>query len=137
MVSRPSPDSPDFRSWIMSRIQSRNTTPELVVRRLLFSMGYRYRLHDNRLPGVPDVVFRGKRKIIWIHGCFWHGHDCRKGQSIPKTNTQFWTNKRRRTIERDAQNLESLIAMDWQALIIWECEVRRLDLRDRLKKFLD
>jgi len=121
----------------MSRIQSRNTTPELVVRRLLFSMGYRYRLHDNRLPGVPDVVFRGKRKIIWIHGCFWHGHDCRKGQSIPKTNTQFWTNKRRRTIERDAQNLESLIAMDWQALIIWECEVRRLDLRDRLKKFLD
>ncbi|HEX7201193.1 MAG TPA: very short patch repair endonuclease, partial [Arthrobacter sp.] len=98
--------TPEQRSWNMSRIRGKNTKPELLVRRLLHAKGYRYRLHGSsgasRLPGNPDLVFAGRRKVIFVNGCFWHFHDCRVGQHAPKANADFWAAKRTRTRERDA-----------------------------------
>jgi DNA mismatch endonuclease (patch repair protein) len=116
------------RSWNMSRIRGKNTKPELLVRRLLHGKGHRYRLHGaagaGKLPGNPDLVFAGKRKVIFVNGCFWHFHDCRVGLHAPKNNADFWEAKRTRTRERDAGQRRQLEAAGWDVLTVWECELK-------------
>ncbi|MEA3507946.1 MAG: very short patch repair endonuclease [Synergistota bacterium] len=116
--------SPRKRSWIMSRVASRDTSPELLVRSLVHRMGYRFRLHRNDLPGCPDIVFPSRGKIIFVHGCFWHGHGCSRGSRIPKTNSEYWKRKIEKNIARDRQNLETLASMGWDCLVVWECELK-------------
>lgn len=116
--------SPEQRSAHMSKIRSKDTKPELRLRRMLHGAGYRYRLHDRKLPGRPDLVFAGRRKVIFVHGCFWHGHECPVGARLPKTNTEFWAGKRRRNQERDAMQRKLLEDMGWGVLVVWECEVK-------------
>jgi DNA mismatch endonuclease, patch repair protein len=111
------------RREIMQSIRDRDTSPEIMVRRLVFSLGYRYRLHVRSLPGNPDMVFSGRKKIIFIHGCFWHRHTCRKGQSIPKTRTIFWDTKLEENRRRDVQLKRKLIRLGWKVLVIWECQI--------------
>lgn len=120
--------SAEQRSRNMSRIRSKNTKPELKVRRLLHRSGYRFRLHGaaagGSLPGKPDLVFAGRRKVIFINGCFWHTHSCPAGTHAPPTNPEFWAAKRARTVERDAAALRALASAGWEALVVWECELR-------------
>lgn len=130
--------SPEERSAHMSKIRSKDTKPELRLRRMLHGAGYRYRLHDRKLPGRPDLVFPGRRKVIFVHGCFWHGHECPVGSRLPKTNTVFWASKRRRNQERDALQRRLLEDMGWSVLIVWECEVKAsAGVSDSWSKFLD
>ena len=128
--------SSSSRSKLMSRIKAKNTKPEIIVRKALFSRGYRYRLHGQELPGKPDLVFPGKKKVIFVHGCFWHGHDCKKGKR-PKSNTSFWDNKLDRNIDRDASNIKKLLAAGWSAYVVWECQLQNVDdVIDQLVDFL-
>lgn len=122
----------------MSRVGGTNTTPELVVRKLLFSLGFRYRLHDARLPGRPDIVFRGRCKVIFVNGCFWHGHEgCRYGR-LPKSRIEFWAAKIERNRERDRQNEKRLREMGWCSLTVWQCELKNLEeLAKKLYDFLE
>lgn len=124
----------------MARIRSRDTKPELTVRRLLYAQGYRYRLHGRGLPGKPDLVFKGRRKVILVHGCFWHQHaeeHCLGGRK-PKSNTGYWHEKLERNVARDRRNQNELRALGWDILVVWECEMRDADaLLDRLRGFLD
>jgi DNA mismatch endonuclease (patch repair protein) len=122
----------------MQRIRSKDTAPELRVRRLLHSLGYRYRLHGRDVPGRPDLVFRSRRKVIFVHGCYWHMHSCRYGRVAPATNAQFWRDKRLGNVARDRRTLSRLHAMGWRVLVVWECQVRD-DSRvgARLRRFLD
>ncbi|MFC8039186.1 very short patch repair endonuclease [Paenarthrobacter sp. NPDC057355] len=134
--------TPEQRSRNMSRIRGKNTKPELLVRRLLHAKGYRYRLHGQsgrtKLPGRPDLVFAGKRKVIFVNGCFWHFHDCKVGQHAPAANAAFWETKRTRTRERDAQQRAELAASGWGVLTIWECEMKNVSiLENRLTAFLE
>lgn len=112
------------RSAHMAKIRSKNTKPEIKLRRMLHAAGYRYRLHSQALPGRPDLVFRSRKKVIFINGCFWHGHDCPAGQRLPKSNTEFWEAKRQRNQERDARQRSELAAMGWAYLDVWECVVK-------------
>lgn len=130
--------TPERRSAIMSRIRGKNTKPELIVRRLVHAMGYRFRLHRRDLPGSPDLVFPSRHKVVFVHGCFWHRHEgCRKS-SMPKTRAEFWAEKFRRNVERDAENYAALEQVGWSHLVIWECETSDLDsLSARLQEFLD
>ncbi len=126
------------RSSNMRAIKGSNTKPELLVRRMLHGMGYRYQLHRKDLPGKPDIVFGPRRKVIFIHGCFWHGHACKHGQRVPKTNTEYWTSKIAGNVERDRRQLEELSEASWTAMTLWECELRDADaVRARLTAFLD
>lgn len=126
------------RSELMGKIRGKDTRPEMLVRRLVYSMGYRYRLHRTNLPGKPDLVFSKRRKIIFIHGCFWHRHICASGQRIPKSNVEFWTVKLEGNRERDKRAIESLQSAGWGVLIVWECELRNIDeLTRQIRKFLD
>ncbi|MDX2030856.1 MAG: very short patch repair endonuclease [Blastocatellia bacterium] len=126
------------RSAIMARVKSIDTKPEMIVRRLTFRLGYRYRLHDSRLPGKPDLVFPGKRKVIFVHGCYWHGHDCRAGRNRPASNVGYWTRKLTRNCERDKENQQLLKKSGWSCLILWECELKSSEeIERRLRKFLD
>lgn len=108
----------------MRRIRKKDTKPEMVVRRLAHRMGYRYRLHRRDLPGTPDLVFPRLRKAIFVHGCFWHQHDCPLGAKKPSANPGYWLPKLARNVERDAETRAKLAAMGWEVLIIWECETR-------------
>lgn len=128
--------SPKARSALMARIRSVNTRPELVVRRLLHGLGYRYRLHAKNLPGRPDIVFPSRKAAIFVHGCFWHRHDC--GQAyLPKSRQDFWQDKFKRNIERDRENQRALLIGGWKILIIWECEIgSTIALTGRLSRFL-
>lgn len=122
----------------MSRVRSRDTGPEMTVRRLVHGLGYRYRLHGRKLPGSPDLVFPGRRKVIWIHGCFWHDHACKNGVRVPKTNVEFWVEKKRQNAARDQRAELELGAMGWGYLVLWECELRDVDaLKSRLVAFLE
>ncbi|TCO10199.1 T/G mismatch-specific endonuclease [Camelimonas lactis] len=112
----------------MRAVRSVDTRPEMVVRRLLHAMGYRYRLHRRDLPGAPDIVFPGRRKLIFVHGCFWHGHDCARGARMPAANADYWRSKIARNLVRDADHLAALRQAGWQALVIWECQLK---VRDR------
>jgi DNA mismatch endonuclease (patch repair protein) len=110
--------------------------PELAVRRLVHKLGYRFRLHRKDLPGKPDLVFAARHKVIFVHGCFWHSHNC-KAAHVPKSNSDYWGPKLQRNQIRDAKNLEALKADGWQSLVVWECETRDEDaLKKRLKNFL-
>jgi len=123
----------------MRAIRSKDTRPELAVRRLVHRMGYRYRLHRHNLPGRPDLVFASRRKVLFVHGCFWHGHPdphCKRSHR-PKTNLEYWAPKLRRTQERDRDNLARLLELGWEALVIWECEVEAGGLADRISEFLE
>ncbi len=108
----------------MSAIKGRNTKPELLVRKFLFSRGVRYRLHDPRLPGHPDLVLRKYRTVIFVNGCFWHGHQGCKYFVLPKTNTEFWCNKIERNRERDIEEQRKLATMGWHCITVWECQLR-------------
>ncbi len=126
------------RSRNMRAVKGRDTKPEMQVRRLLHRLGYRYRLHRKDLPGRPDIVFGPRRKVIFVHGCFWHGHSCKAGQRVPKTNTEYWTAKILTNVERDRRQIEKLSAAGWSALVLWECELRDSGaLTERLVRFLD
>lgn len=125
------------RSEIMSSIRGKNTSPELTVRKLVFSLGYRYRLHSKNLPGKPDLVFPGRKKVIFVHGCFWHMHDCKKG-APPESNKNFWYTKLERNKARDAKNLSELEKNGWEVLIIWQCQLKNLlELDAAIRAFLN
>ncbi|MGX5729937.1 very short patch repair endonuclease [Pseudoxanthomonas beigongshangi] len=121
------------RSAIMRSVRRRNTKPELVVRKILFELGYRYRLHKRELPGTPDIVLPPLRLAIFVHGCFWHRHANCKYASTPTTNREFWTSKFENNVARDLQKEASLRSLGWSVEIVWECETRDLTkLSDRL-----
>ncbi|TRW93312.1 very short patch repair endonuclease [Candidatus Methylobacter oryzae] len=120
--------TPEQRQRCMASISGKNTKPELIVRKLLYSLGYRYRLHYANLPGKPDLVFPGKRKVIFIHGCFWHRHDCRKGKSMPSKNFEFWQKKLADNASRDNRNIRELKKLGWEVLVIWECEIKDIEM---------
>ena len=125
------------RSYNMSRIRCKNTKPEIIVRSIVHRMGYRYSLHRKDLPGKPDLVLVKHRKVIFVHGCFWHMHRCRYGRVIPKTNKKFWKIKREGNVDRDKRNLRKLRKEGWKVLVIWECQTRNSEkLIDKLEKFL-
>jgi len=124
------------RSALMSRIRSKDTKPELAVRSLLHGLGYRFRLHCHKLPGTPDVVLPRHRKIVLIHGCFWHGHACSLG-SKPKSNSEYWRRKIRGNRTRDRRNLLALKRAGWRVLELWECEIRANSrIANRLQRFM-
>ena len=120
--------TPEERSQIMARVRSKNSRPELAVRKIVFALGYRYRLHDAKLPGKPDLVFSKRRKVIFVHGCFWHNHSharCKIAR-LPKSNPKYWADKLRRNVERDAVRRAELRRIGWKALVIWECQTKPL-----------
>jgi len=123
--------TPEARSYNMSRIQGRNTTPEMRVRRLLHGLGFRYRLHVKDLPGKPDLVFPRVQAVLFVHGCFWHMHRCKYGKPEPATNRTFWAEKRHGNVARDRRNRRLLRAQGWQVFEIWECHTRRDDAMHR------
>lgn len=121
----------------MARVKGKNTRPEMKVRRLAHALGYRFRLHRKDLPGSPDLVFAGRKKVIFVHGCFWHGHDCARGSRQPKQNADYWRAKIGRNLERDARAVEALEDQGWTVLTLWECELKDGDaLKGRLEAFL-
>lgn len=129
--------TPEQRSERMSRIRHKDTKTELAVRRLTHGMGYRYRLHVKGLPGTPDMVFPSRRKVIFVHGCFWHGHDCRLGR-MPKSRIEFWRNKISSNAERDERVSRELRALGWDVLVIWECQLRDMEtVAKKIREFLD
>ncbi|QCO66977.1 DNA mismatch endonuclease Vsr [Luteimonas yindakuii] len=130
--------TPERRSWLMSQVGSKDTAPEMVVRRMVFAMGYRYRLHGPKLPGKPDLVFGSRRKVLFVHGCFWHGHeDCRLSRT-PKSNSGFWRDKAVSNRARDLRNLKDLAELGWGALTVWQCELKdREHVAERIKAFLE
>lgn len=130
---------PAKRSEVMRRVRSSDTRPEIVVRRIAHRLGYRFRLHRKDLPGTPDLVFPSRRKIIFVHGCFWHQHpdpNC-KGARKPKSNQEYWLPKLQRNVERDRQARSALENAGWSVLEIWECETRRpTELKGKITSFL-
>ncbi|MDP5904267.1 very short patch repair endonuclease [Pseudomonas aeruginosa] len=129
--------SADERSHIMSLVKGKNTRPEMLVRRLVHGAGFRYRLHDAKLPGKPDLVFSRKHKVIFVHGCFWHRHEGCALARIPKSNQEFWLAKLEGNKARDEVNLRQLHEAGWDTLVVWECELRNLDtVEQRLRTFL-
>jgi len=129
--------SPEKRSWVMSRVKSKNTRPEMVVRSLLHAMGYRFRLHRKDLPGNPDITLPKYRVVIFVHGCFWHQHNCPHGQRLPSSNQAYWLTKLAKNRWRDNQNTTKLNALGWTVLIVWECMLRdMLKLEKVLREFV-
>lgn len=126
------------RSARMKLIKAKNTKPEMIVRKLIFSLGYRYRLHRIDLPGCPDLVFSSRRKIIFVHGCFWHRHaECALAR-LPKSKLEFWLPKLSKNAARDVKNIATLQRTGWEVMIIWECELRdTAALLDKIRGFLD
>ena len=128
----------EHRSRTMRAVKGHDTKPEMLVRRLLYRMGYRYRLHRKDLPGKPDIVFGSRRKVIFIHGCFWHGHSCKRGNRLPRTNAEYWMAKIAGNIKRHAKQLDVLAAAVWMELTLWECELAdEKAVERRLRDFLD
>ncbi|QEZ45235.1 DNA mismatch endonuclease Vsr [Cupriavidus oxalaticus] len=130
------PLTPQQRSERMSRIRSRDTKPEMCIRRLVHGMGYRYRLHRRGVPGTPDLVFSSRKKVIFVHGCFWHLHGCTH-YKMPQTRREFWLKKLEANVQRDQRVLLELANLGWESLVIWECELRDVaSLRNRIVDFL-
>lgn len=112
------------RSEMMARVRSKDTKPEKLVRSLLHALGYRFRLHRRDLPGCPDIVLPGHEAAIFVHGCFWHGHGCKRAGRLPKTNADFWVQKLGANLARDARNRKALENLGWKVLVVWECELK-------------
>ena len=130
--------SPAKRSEVMGRVRATDTKPELAVRKVAHGLGFRFRLHGDRLPGRPDLVFPRHRKVIFVHGCFWHGHDGCSKAAIPVTNHELWERKLTRNRERDQENISALATAGWRSLVIWECETKNRELlADLVHGFLD
>jgi len=128
--------NPEERARMMRAFKSRDTGPELTVRSVAHRMGYRFRLHRRDLPGTPDVVFVSLRKVIFVHGCFWHAHGCRLTR-IPSSNLEYWLPKLQRNRDRDARNVQELASAGWEHLIIWECQIGdRERLQQLIRSFL-
>ena len=122
----------------MSRVRGKDTGPELTVRQLIHSLGYRYRLHQKRLPGRPDLVLPRHRAVVFVNGCFWHRHAGCARASLPATRAKFWTEKFSKNVERDKKNMAALKRLGWRVLIIWECEARdEVKLRARVNRFFN
>jgi DNA mismatch endonuclease (patch repair protein) len=130
-------ETPEQRSRIMRAVKGADTAPEMAVRRMAHRMGYRFRLHRKDLPGKPDLVFPRLRKVVFVHGCFWHGHGCARGARAPKANAAYWRAKIGRNRVRDARNLLALKAEGWRAAVVWECELKdAARVKKRLAAFL-
>jgi len=129
-------ETAEQRSAVMRAVKSRDTKPEMIVRRAAHALGYRFRLHRKDLPGSPDLVFPSRKKAIFVHGCFWHGHDCTRGARMPKANAEYWTTKIGRNVTRDARVRGELASLDWETLTIWECELKDGGIEERLRGFL-
>ncbi|GGL19061.1 very short patch repair endonuclease [Caulobacter rhizosphaerae] len=130
--------TPAKRSAVMARVKSKDTRPELLLRRLLTGLGARYRLHRKDLPGSPDVAMPGRRLAIFVHGCFWHGHDCARGSRVPKANRDYWLAKVARNMARDARNRADLAAAGWRVETVWECEMKdQAALKERVAGLLN
>ena len=129
--------SPETRSYNMSRIKGKNTKPEMIVRKFLFSKGFRYRLHVKNLPGKPDIVLPKNKTVIFIHGCFWHGHEGCKYFVVPKTRTEWWREKIYHNKDKDRQNRQTLIELGWDVITIWACELRSKNNIWELNNLLD
>ncbi|NLR58905.1 DNA mismatch endonuclease Vsr [Chitinophaga polysaccharea] len=129
--------SVQIRSYNMSRIKSKNTKPEILVRKFLFAHGLRYKLHDNTLPGKPDLVFPRYRKVVFINGCFWHGHKGCKYSTIPKTRTTWWLEKITKNMENDSKVIHSLKQLHWDVIIVWGCQLKGVTKKKTLKNLLD
>lgn len=133
------PHTPEQRRYNMSRIGGKNTKPELIVRRLLHRMGYRFRLHRRDLLGSPDIVLPKHGVVIFVHGCFWHRHGCKEGQVMPATRTDFWMRKFEQNMARDRRANRKLRALGWRVITVWECQtkpMKRESLAKRLEKFI-
>lgn len=129
--------TPQKRSAVMRRVKGKDTSPELAVRKALTALGARYRLNRKNLPGSPDIVMPGRRLAVFVHGCFWHGHDCARGARVPKTNREYWTAKIARNVARDARAAAELAAAGWRVETIWECDLKEAGaLRARLQELL-
>jgi DNA mismatch endonuclease (patch repair protein) len=129
--------SKEQRSANMRAVRSRNTQPEVRVRQIAHALGYRFRLHFRKLPGNPDIAFPGRRKAVFVHGCFWHRHKGCRRASIPKSNRAFWRAKLARNASRDAEELAAIRKQGWRALVVWECEIKNeRRLAARLRRFL-
>ena len=130
--------TPRQRTKTMRAVKGKDTKPELRVRRMLHALGYRYRLHRRDLPGAPDLVFPGRKKVIFVHGCFWHGHDCKHGRNRPASNRSYWTPKLDRNVARDQSNQAKLRELGWAVMVLWECELAdEAALKKRVVGFLD
>lgn len=130
-------ETPEQRSRIMRAVKAADTGPEMAVRRMVHRMGYRFRLHRRDLPGTPDLVFPRLRKVIFVHGCFWHGHDCARGARAPRTNAEYWRGKIARNRARDALHAVALKAQGWRSAVVWECELNNPPaVKKRLGRFL-
>src|SRR5271163_4332047 len=130
--------TPEQRSATMRAVRGKNTTPELLVRKALHRLGYRYALHRRDLPGSPDLVFAGRRKVIFVHGCFWHGHSCRAGRNTPKSHGSYWDAKLGKNKQRDRLNFLRLKHDGWSVLKVWECQLHESGRLARLlKSFLE
>ena len=130
--------SPAERSKIMARVRSKHSRPELVVRKIVFALGYRYRLHAGDLPGRPDLVFRKRRKVIFVHGCFWHRHGSCALARLPKSRLDFWIPKLEGNRLRDQRNKRALAKQGWKVLTIWECQLKNGGrLETRIRRFFD
>ena len=126
------------RSARMSLVRAKNTKPELLVRRLVHGLGYRYRLHRRTLPGTPDLVFPGRDKVIFVHGCFWHRHPGCERARMPKSRLEFWVPKLEGNAQRDARDVRALRRLGWSVMTIWECQLRDMTrLENRIRRFLD
>jgi len=120
----------------MRAVKQKNTKPELLVRQMLHARGWRYRLHRKGLPGTPDIVFPSRKKALFVHGCFWHGHDCRLGR-MPETRRDFWVKKASDNRERDARVQRQLTERGWDSLVVWQCELKNSNaLTERIETFL-
>lgn len=127
--------SKEVRSYNMSQIRSTNSTPEEIVRKYLFANGFRYRKNDKRHPGKPDIVLPKYKTVIFVHGCFWHMHDC--GRFVwPTSNEEYWKTKIARNIERDESNVAALKQAGWNVLVVWECELKKKSAQSRLEKLV-
>ncbi len=130
-------ETPAQRSAVMRAVKSRDTTPERIVREILRGFAPHYRLHRKDIPGQPDIAYVGRKLAIFVHGCFWHGHDCKRGARMPKANADYWKTKIAKNRARDAVHQEKLAANGWRALIVWECELKDKDaLEKKLREFL-
>lgn len=130
-------ETPEQRSRIMRAVKGADTSPEMFVRRLVHRMGFRFRVHREDLPGKPDLAFPKLCKVIFVHGCFWHGHDCPRGSRVPVQNRHYWMQKVSRNVQRDRKVRRALRALGWKSLVLWECQIKDLErTRKILSRFL-